>query len=410
MTVAHNNPKLRFPEFSQDWEETTLGEHFQFKNGVNADKTAYGKGRKFVNVLDIISDRPITYESIIGCVEISDEEFEKNAVTYGDILFQRSSETREEVGQSNVYLDTEKTATFGGFVIRGKPIAEHDPLFFHYLLCTARVRKDMTSRSGGSTRYNIGQDALAQVPAEIAPTLGEQQKVASFFKALDEKIDHLNRKQALLEDYKKGCMQQLFSKTVRFKNDHGQDFPDWERQPFGDIIDDIADGGTPSKANPDFFDGDIPWIVIDDIKPQIKKTKSTLTEQGLASSSAKLWPENTLILSTGATIGRVGIAGIPLATKQGICGIVPKEKTVTRWLYYLLQTLKPTLVSLAQGNTIKEVRAPTIKKIMVSLPHTDEQKKIANFLTTLDTKVQLVSEELAHVQTFKKGLLQQMFI
>ena len=148
---TQNVPTLRFPEFDGDWESKTLGEFFTFKNGVNADKSAYGTGRKFINVLDIISEAPITSDNIIGSVEISDREFEKNEVRYGDILFQRSSETREEVGQSNVYVDHENTATFGGFVIRGRPGTTIEPEYFHNLLKTWRVRKDMTARSGGST-------------------------------------------------------------------------------------------------------------------------------------------------------------------------------------------------------------------------------------------------------------------
>ena len=109
-------PQVRFPEFSGEWEEKKLGEILEFKNGVNASKEQYGKGIKFINVLDILNNDFITYNNIIGKVDIDKNMLEKYAVTYGDILFQRSSETREEVGIANVYLDKENRATFGGFV------------------------------------------------------------------------------------------------------------------------------------------------------------------------------------------------------------------------------------------------------------------------------------------------------
>ena len=101
----------------------------EFKNGINASKEQYGKGVKFINVLDILNNDFITHDKIIGSVDVENEIFEKYPVNYGDILFQRSSETREEVGSASVYLDKEHTATFGGFVIRGKKL-ENMNLFF----------------------------------------------------------------------------------------------------------------------------------------------------------------------------------------------------------------------------------------------------------------------------------------
>lgn len=115
-----NVPQLRFSEFSGEWEEKKLGNVLSFKNGINADKEQYGKGYKFINVLDIINNNTIVYNNIIGSVDISKDVFEKNKVGYGDILFQRSSEIREEAGQSSVYLDKDHFSTFGGFVIRGQ--------------------------------------------------------------------------------------------------------------------------------------------------------------------------------------------------------------------------------------------------------------------------------------------------
>jgi type I restriction enzyme S subunit len=154
-------PQLRFSGFEGEWKTVILGDLLTFKNGLNSDKEKYGKGVKFINVLDILNNDFITYDKIIGSVEITEKEFEKNEVSYGDILFQRSSETRTEVGQANVYLDRDKSSVFGGFVIRGKAKYEYDPLFMNYLLSTPIARKEITDKSGGSTRYNVGQDTLS---------------------------------------------------------------------------------------------------------------------------------------------------------------------------------------------------------------------------------------------------------
>lgn len=205
--------KIRFKdETGQDfleWEETTLGNFLSFKNGINADKQKYGTGVKFINVLDIINNRFITYDNILGSVEISQMEFEKNEIRYGDIVFQRSSETREEVGQSNVYLDKNKSVTFGGFVIRGRAIKEYHPLFMNYLLKTARVRKEITSKSGGSTRYNIGQESLKEVNV-LLPCISEQKVIADFISAIDDKITLVTKQFEQAQQFKKGLLQQMF--------------------------------------------------------------------------------------------------------------------------------------------------------------------------------------------------------
>ena len=172
--VDRNGPDLRFPEFSESLNFEYLGALLDFKNGINGDKSQYGKGIKFINVLDIIDKEPIYYDSILGCVDISDQEFEKNKVQYGDVLFQRSSEIRAEAGQSNIYLDKSQDATFGGFVIRGRPKASFNPIYFNYLLKTSFVRKEITDRSGGSTRFNIGQDSLSKIPILICDSLVER--------------------------------------------------------------------------------------------------------------------------------------------------------------------------------------------------------------------------------------------
>ena len=244
-----NVPELRFPEFSDTWEEKTLGQFMSFKNGINADKEQYGHGRKFINVLDIIAEKPIYHDTIIGSVSVSNKEFEKNEVVFGDILFQRSSETREDAGQSNIYLDTDHSATFGGFVIRGRPTAKFDPVYFDLLLKTRSARKEVTTKSGGSTRFNVGQESLNSVKIVLTIDTIEQQKIAAFLSTVDDKIKKLRRKQELLETYKRGLMQKIFSQEIRFKQDDGTDFPDWEEKKLKKLADRITIKNTDNSIS-----------------------------------------------------------------------------------------------------------------------------------------------------------------
>ena len=234
-------PQIRFKEFDEPWPRITLGDLLEFKNGINADRDSYGSGYKFINVLDVIGSDAITHDSIIGSVSVDEKTFKKNKVTFGDILFQRSSEIREEAGQSNVYLDEEHDVTFGGFIIRGAAKKKFDPVYLNYLLKTWLARKEIVTKAGGSTRFNVGQDTLSKVRVYSSQDEDEQNKISLFLSSVDKKISLLKQKREQLVQYKKGVMQQLLSQQLRFKGDNGQDFPDWEVKKGNKIFDVISD-------------------------------------------------------------------------------------------------------------------------------------------------------------------------
>jgi type I restriction enzyme S subunit len=184
----------------------------------------------------------------------------------------------------------------------------------------------------------------------------------------------------------------------------------WKWVRLGEVIEDIADGGTPSRDNPEYFNGNINWLVVDDIQRKIVKTRETITEKGLKHSNAKLWKKGTIILSFGATIGEVGIAEIELATKQGIAGIVPqKDKLLNTFLYYVLKHNKHILLRYANQTTIMEVRPSVIKeKFKFPLPPLPEQRKIAQILETVDNAIEKTEKIIEKYKRIKQGLMQDL--
>jgi len=148
--------------------------------------------------MDILSNNVITYDCIRASVEITAEELKSFIVKKGDILFQRSSETLEDVGRANVYID-DKPAVFGGFVIRGKKKSEYNPLFFKYLLATPYARRKIIPMGAGAQHFNIGQEGLSKVKLYF-PILQEQHKIASLLQLIDERIATQNK---IIEDLKK---------------------------------------------------------------------------------------------------------------------------------------------------------------------------------------------------------------
>ena len=141
--------------------------------------------------MDILSNNVITYDCIRASVEITAEELKSFIVKNGDILFQRSSETLEDVGRANVYID-DKPAVFGGFVIRGKKKSEYNPLFFKYLLATPYARRKIIPMGAGAQHFNIGQEGLSKVKLYF-PILQEQHKIASLLQLIDERIATQNK-------------------------------------------------------------------------------------------------------------------------------------------------------------------------------------------------------------------------
>jgi type I restriction enzyme S subunit len=408
-------PKLRFKEFEVFWGENALGELFTFKNGLNSDKEKYGSGIKFINVLDIIGESVITYESIIGKVEVTEKELEKNEVIYGDVLFQRSSETREDVGQANVYVDFEKSAVFGGFVIRGRKKIDYNPFFMNFVLKTSSARKEITTRSGGSTRYNVGQESLSQVFVNL-PTLPEQQKIASFLSAVDEKIQQLSKKKELLENYKKGVMQQLFSQQLRFKKSNGEAYPDWEEGKFSRFIK-LYRGSSPRpiiKFTTTDENG-VNWIKIGDTKLsknyRISSVSEKITKEG--SLKSRFVKSGEIILANSMSFGKSYLLQIEGCIYDG--WFVLREYGDSFDKEFLLQVLNSDYLQrqylrLSTGGVVQNISSDIVYSTILFCPILEEQQKIASYLSSIDVKIERVAQQIKKTKVFKKGLLQQMFV
>lgn len=402
-------PKLRFKEFSDEWKEKKLGDILEFKNGVNASKEQYGKGIKFINVLDILNNDFITYDNIIGKVDIDDNTLEKYSVTYGDILFQRSSETREEVGMANVYLDKKNIATFGGFVIRGKKIGEYIPIFLNKLLKTNLARNEITSKSGGSTRYNVGQETLKDVRL-LFPILQEQEKIANFLSSIDKKISLTEEKLELFRDYKKGVMQKIFSQELRFKDSNGNDYPEWEEKRLGDIL---IKNKEKNKNNQ--------YILVQSIsnKYGFVNQEEYFEDRKIASNNLsnyyivknKNFAYNPSRINVGSLAYKkdFSISVIsPLYVSFYADNIYVNDIFLLNWFFSL--PFYKQMSSSFEGSVRNNLSYDTLSNFNILLPILEEQQKIVDFLSSIDTKIENIEKELEGLKEFKRGLLQQMFV
>lgn len=383
-------PALRFPEFAGEWVETKLGALMEFRNGMNADKSRYGRGYKFVNVLDVIAEAPILDENIIGKVDADSDEVARFGLKAGDIVFQRSSETREDAGQANAYIGR-GDALFGGFVIRGRPTISLDAQYMAALLRTDNARKNITNLAGGSTRFNVGQETLSSVQIQLAPTLPEQKKIASFLSAVDEKLSAIEVQLTGWRSFKRGIMQALFTQAIRFKADDGSDFPDWISLRLNQSVKSISSAIAASSLHEV---GLYPVYGADGVSGYLNQY--AMERQYIS------------IVKDGAGVGRIQF----LPAKSSIVGtsmaIVEHSEADIRFFGYFLSQFP--FKRFITGSTIPHIYFRDFGKVKLQTPSLPEQRKIADYLSALDTKIDALTERLDATREFKRGLLQKMFV
>ena len=392
---------MRFPEFSGEWEEHTLSEYLEFKNGLNPDAKRIGSGLPFISVMDILSEGVINYDNIRGKVNATEKEIECFGVKDGDLLFQRSSETLEDVGRANVYMDN-RTAIYGGFVIRGRKIGNYDPLFFKYLLATPLARKRTCRMGAGAQHFNIGQEGLSKISLYF-PSIEEQRKIAEFLSLIDERIATQNKIIEKLQSLIKGLVDELMTVLLKGK-----------LYPFSSFYIKAGEGGTPTTSVVEYYtEGTIPFIKIEDLSCKyLTNNKDFITELGMQKSSAWLIPSKSVIYSNGATIGAISINEYPVCTKQGILGIVPNTNINVEYLYLLMSSsyFSKEISRIITEGTMKTAYLKDINHIKCPLPSMAQQKNITNLTSSIEEKLSIEQELLRFLNLQKQYLLHMMFI
>ena len=375
-----NVPVLRFPEFTKEWEEHALAEYLDFKNGLNPDVKRIGRGLPFISVMDILADGTINYDSIRGKVEATEREIENFSVEKGDILFQRSSETLEDVGRANVYMDN-RTAVYGGFVIRGRKIGDYNPLFFKYLLSTPLARKRTCRMGAGAQHFNIGQDGLSKISL-CFPLMEEQNKIARLLSLIDERIATQNKiidkLQSLIKGLRVCCMQRNGSNNV-YLSEIAQIY-----QPQTISSAELTeDGFLVYGANG----------IIGKYKDYNHKT------------------EQICITCRGNTCGMVNYTK-PMSWITGNAMVINtdkyQDKVYKKYLYHYLSAYN--FNSIISGSGQPQIVRTPLEKLKITLPTISEQKQKAMILDKVQDKIEINHNILNLYILQKQYLLRQMFI
>lgn len=380
------------------WLITTLGTFMNFKSGVSAPKDAFGKGVKFVNVMDIFQKSALTREDIIGSVSVTDEQIERFSVIRGDILFNGSSETPNEIAYSSVYIGDEKIV-FGAFVMRGR---QHKklllPEYAKYCFKAETVRKEIIRRGQGAIRVNIGQKDLSKVSI-IIPPIEEQKRIASI---LDEWARMIEKMESLINAKEKQfdwLYKQYFTPNSTITSS-------WESHRIGDFVRERNEKST-----------------ISDLYPCLTSSKRGMFLQDEYFSKQVASQDNTgykIMVRGDFTFRSMSDNGIFVFNQQNIVdkGLIspaygvfaPNSNMDADYLYYFLNSdgFRRTLTREIQGGTRLSLKLNTLKQLAVEIPEMDEQKRIAEALNTAKQEIGVLRALVEQYRIQKRGLMQKL--
>ncbi|MBB4804793.1 type I restriction enzyme S subunit [Chryseobacterium defluvii] len=393
---------MRFPGFESEWEVTELNELGEFLGGgtPSSSNEDFWRGN-----IPWVSSSDLS-EGDIHSVNISrfiTEDAISNSATKlcsAPIILIVS-----RVGVGKVAYSEKSLCTSQDFlnIINFKC----NGVFLSYLL-SVEMKKAASAVQGTSIK---GISSIEIKSKKLfTPKENEQQKIAFFLSLVDERITTQNKIIEELSVLKNTLAKRIFSQDLRFKDDKGNEFQKWQIKKLQDICE-IIGGGTPETNKTEYWNGNIQWFTPTEIKSNyVSKSERTISELGLKNSSAKLLPKGTILLTTRATIGEASIALEECTTNQGFQSLITKEDCNNIFLFNWLKMNKYELAKRANGSTFAEISKSEIEKIEINFPSIDEQMKIADFLLSIDSKVDIETQLLKKLEEQKKFLLQEMFI
>ncbi|MFV0153526.1 restriction endonuclease subunit S [Empedobacter falsenii] len=396
--------ELRFPEFKEKINFDLFKNHFDLISGYafksdyfnedgidliipkNFSKNGYGNFNENINKK--------TLENV-------DEKF---TATKDDLLILLTDLTPScELLGNPLYIKDDKLHYVNQRISKVVITNNLDKNYLKYILLTRRYKTHIIETATGTTVRHSSNKAVLNYKFFI-PTLQEQTKIADFLGAVDKQLDILNQKKEKLNLYKKGVMQQLFSQQIRFKDDNGNDFPDWEEKTLGEVAR-INSGSSPTNILSK--EGKIPYFKVEQLN---NCKKYQINTEYFIDSSIKIITKGSIIFpKRGASIllNKVRILKVDGFMDTNMMSLT-FNKDYNEFMYYLL--VYKNLSKIADTTSIPQINNKHIEPYKITIPLIEEQTKIANFLSAIDNQIEAVENQITKTETYKKGLLQQMFV
>ena len=261
-------------------------------------------------------------------------------------------------------------------------------------------------------RMAITNDDVMQMPIPT-PSPREQQKIADCLGSLDDLIAAEGRKLETLRQHKQGLMQQLFPQPgetqPRLRFPEFQDTQEWRVAPLGKLFE-TTTGGTPDRARPDYWGGEVPWVTTSIVDFNvIESTKESISSTGLSNSSAKVFPKRTVLMALygqGKTRGKVAMLGVEAATNQACAAILPSDEVDPRFVFLNLSGRYEEIRANSNSGGQKNLSQALVRDLPFAYPkERAEQHRIAKCLTALDDQIAAQARKLETLKQHKRGLL-----
>jgi type I restriction enzyme S subunit len=415
MEKQKNKPRLRFQEFGGEWEKKKLGE---VAEKINSGKTPLGgesvyseTGVLFIRSQNVNADK-LSFENSTFISEELNNTMKNSIVKANDILL---NITGASLGRSCVVPDNFTIGNVNQHVCIIRLNKESNPRFVQPILSSTKGQNTFVSLQTGSGREGLNFESIKGIEL-FFPSLTEQTKIASFLTAVDEKLQSLKKKKSLLEEYKKGVMQKLFSQEIRFKDQDGNDFPDWEVKKFSNYIK-LYRGSSPRPINKYITNSisGINWIKIGDTKSlknnTIEQVSEKITPEG--SLNSRKVEIGELILANSMSFGKTYLLNISGCIYDGWFVLREYENHFNKnFLMQLLNSeyMQKQYKTLSTGGVVQNISSDIVYSTNLFKPSIPEQTKIANFLSALDEKINHTQAQIEKTEIWKKGLLQRMFV
>ena len=290
---------------------------------------------------------------------------------------------------------------------------DNEPKYVFYFL----QKFDVSRFASGSGVPTLNRNDVHAQLITISPERREQTKIASFLSAVDEKISQLTQKHQLLSQYKQGMMQKLFSQQIRFKADDGSEFGEWEEKILKDLFPKIRNGFV-GVATPYYVNYGVKYLQGKNIKNgKIDATGLIFINQEFHQKKTNsILKTNDILMVQSGHVGECAVVteDYDNANCHALLVLSPKSSKLINSkfvVYYFYSEIgKKKIALIKTGNTIEHILASDIKEVALLFPCLAEQTKIANFLSAIDQKIEVVVQQIEQAKQWKKGLLQQMFV
>jgi len=413
--MKNTQPKLRFKEYREKLNSINLGDITEWSSGGTPSKQVESYWNGDIPWISASSMRGLFYTD--SELKITNEALKKGSklAKKGNLLILvRGSMLYNKIPVGIAGVDVAFNQDVKSIKVKHNSIAEY---VLQYLVSKEPILMNMVTGTGiGAGKLDLSD--LKSLKINL-PTLPEQQKIASFLTAVDDKLQALKKKKAGFERYKKGVMQQIFSQKLRFKDEYGKGFPKWEKKKLGEIG--ITYNGISGKSKDDFGSGK-PYIqykqIFDDSRIDI--TRFEFVKINDDETQNKVLFGDVFFTTSSETPSEIGMSSVLLDNIDDLylnsfCfgyRINSQNQFSPYFAQFLFRSFKfrASIMKLAQGSTRFNLSKTQLMKIEIELPSFPEQTKIANFLSAIDDKIQQVEKQISGIELWKKGLLQQLFV